>query len=64
VQFIRDDDHPDLVVLPKVRAIDPLTLQDGHPILLSELDPAFANRKATHLTSKQGKWGMRIETHP
>ena len=64
VQFIRDDAHPDLVVLPKVRAIDPLVSQDDGTVRLCELDPGFAARKAAHWVDKQGKWGLRIDMRP
>jgi HD superfamily phosphohydrolase len=64
VQFVRDDARPDLVVLPKVRTIDPPVLQENCTVQLCELDPGFAARKTAHLASKQGKWGLRIENRP
>ncbi len=61
VDFVRvGTDAPDLVVLPKVRAIDPPVLSDGHVEPLSALDPAFAQRRAAYVQSKQGRWGLRI----
>jgi hypothetical protein len=62
VRFVRDDARPDLVVLPKVRAVDPPALEDGRVQPLSDLDTDFARPKASYLASKQGKWGLRIES--
>jgi uncharacterized protein len=61
VHFVRDDVHPDLVTLPKVRAVDPPVLSDGHVQPLSCLDADFHRRKADYVAGKQGQWGMRIE---
>lgn len=58
--FVRDDAHPDLIALPKVRAVDPPVLEDGQVRPLSELDAEFARHKATYLAQKQGQWGLRI----
>jgi hypothetical protein len=44
-----------------LRAIDPLVLVNGHPVPLSELDPASDLRKTSYLAGKQGQWGLRIE---
>ena len=61
VHFVRDDVHPDLVTLPKVRAVDPSVLADGQVRPLSRLDANFSRRKASYLAGKQGQWGLRIE---
>jgi uncharacterized protein len=61
VHFVRDDVHPDLVTLPKVRAVDPSVLVDEQARPLSHLDSDFARRKASYLAAKQGQWGLRIE---
>jgi len=61
VHFVRDDVHPDLVTLPKVRAVDPPVLADGQVRPLSRLDVDFSRRKASYLAGKQGQWGLRIE---
>ena len=61
VHFVRDDVHPDLITLPKVRAVDPSVLTDGQVRPLSHLDPDFARRKASYLAGKRGQWGLRIE---
>ena len=61
VHFVRDDVHPDLVTLPKVRAVDPPVLADGQVRPLSHLDVDFSRRKASYLAGKQGQWGLRIE---
>jgi HD superfamily phosphohydrolase len=62
VSFVRDDARPDLVVLPKVRAVDPPVLVDRRVQPLSDLDADFARKKAHYLASKQGQWGLRIES--
>jgi hypothetical protein len=62
VRFVRNDTHPDVVALPKVRAIDPPVLVKGEVRPFSELDPAFARRKAEYVAGKQGRWGLRLET--
>jgi HD superfamily phosphohydrolase len=64
VRFVRDDDRPDLVALPKVRAIDPPVLVEDQVRPLAELDSAYAARKAAYLAGKAGKWGLRVETGP
>ena len=61
VRFVRDDVHPDLVTLPKVRAVDPPVLTDGQVQPLSRLDADFSRRKADYVAGKQGQWGLRIE---
>jgi len=61
VHFARDDAHPDLITLPKVRAVDPSVLVDGQARPLSHLDADFSRRKASYLAGKQGQWGLRIE---
>ncbi|HNT73938.1 MAG TPA: HD domain-containing protein [Anaerolineae bacterium] len=60
VTFARDDDHPNLWALPKVRAIDPPVLIKGDVVPLSQLDPAFGRRRADYIASKQGRWGLRV----
>ncbi len=61
VRFVRDDVHPDLVTLPKVRAVDPPVLLDGHVQPLSRLDADFHRRKADYVAGKQGQWGLGIK---
>jgi len=61
VHFVRDDVYPDLVTLPKVRAVDPPVLTDGHVQPLSRHDADFHRRKADYVAGKQGQWGLRIE---
>lgn len=60
VDFVRDDEHSDLIALPKVRAVDPPVLLNGHVAPLSTLDTNFAQRRAAYIASKQGEWGLRI----
>ena len=60
VDFVRDKDAPDLIALPKVRAVDPGVLVRGRVIPLSQLDSRFANYRESYITNKQGEWGLRI----
>ncbi len=60
VDFIRDPAHPDLFALPKVRAVDPPVLVEGHAVPLSRLDAAFARRREAYIAGKQGEWPLRI----
>ncbi len=59
VNFVRDEAKPDLFALPKVRAIDPPVRINKTTRSLSELDPAFAQRRTAYIASKQGEWGLR-----
>ncbi|MDF1512694.1 MAG: HD domain-containing protein [Anaerolineae bacterium] len=60
VDFERVCEHPDLVTLPKVRAVDPPVLQKGTVVPLSTLDHAFALHRDKYVKSKQGVWKLRI----
>jgi hypothetical protein len=60
VDFVRDPARPDLFALPKVRAVDPPVLLDGHAVPLSQLDAAFARHREVYIAGKQGKWPLRI----
>jgi len=60
VDFVRDDDAPDLIALPKVRAVDPGVLVRGRIIPLSQLDAQFANNREIYIAGKQGEWGLRV----
>ncbi len=62
VDFARvaDPAAADLRALPKVRAIDPPVLVNGGAAPLSQLDPAFARRRAAYIAGKQGEWFLRI----
>lgn len=63
VDFVRVDvAEADLVALPKVRAIDPPVLIDGHVAPLSTLDPEFARQRSAYVAGKQGRWGLKIQT--
>lgn len=59
-RFVWDASHPTFQVSTKVRTIDPPVLLNGQVNPLSELDPAFANRRADYLARKQGKWPVRV----
>lgn len=61
VDFVRDDATPDLIALPKVRAVDPPVLHNGGVAPLSRLDAAFAHRREAYIASKAGTWGLRIQ---
>ena len=60
VDFVRDTVHPDLITLPKVRAVDPPVLIHGAVTPLSQLDKAFARHRETYMAGKQGEWHLRI----
>ncbi len=63
VDFVRVDvADADLVALPKVRAIDPPVLDNGHVAPLSTLDREFARQHHAYVTSKQGQWGLKIQS--
>ncbi len=62
LDFVRDDVAPDFEALPKVRAVDPPVLLNGHVTTLSSLDAAFARHRETYVASKQGTWGLKIMT--
>lgn len=61
-QFVWDDDKPTFRVSTKLRSIDPDIYQDNTLQPLSTLDPAFAKHRQAYLSSKQGKWPMRVLT--
>lgn len=64
VDFIRDPkgrgEDVDLVVLPKVRTIDPPVLIDGQIVPLSHIDSEFALQRQSYIAGKQGTWYLRI----
>jgi uncharacterized protein len=59
-RFVWDEKRPDFRVSTKLRTIDPDVLLDGRLRPLSLLDADYAQRRATYLHSKRGKWPMRI----
>jgi len=59
-EFYWDAESPTFWVSTKLRTIDPLVLVDGLTLPLSELDARFARYREEYLTSKQGKWPMRV----
>ncbi len=61
LDFVRDDAEPDIMVLPKVRAVDPQVLVNGQILSLSELDKDFARQREDYVASKQGAWGLRFK---
>ena len=54
------EEDPTFRVSTKLRAIDPDVLLNGELRPLSTLDPDFAKHRSHYLTSKQGKWPMRV----
>ena len=60
VDFVRVNARPDLITLPKVRAVDPPVLVDNIVTTLSALDENFAQYRDTYIKSKQGEWYLRI----
>jgi HD superfamily phosphohydrolase len=59
-QFVWDESAPDFRLSTKLRTIDPDVLVDGQVKPLSALDPGFACYRAEYLSSKAGKWPMRV----
>ncbi len=59
-QFILDDQNPTFRISTKLRSIDPKVLSEGHVLPLSALDSEFAAYRANYLTSRQGKWPIRV----
>ncbi len=62
-EFVWDAENPDFWVGTKLRSIDPDVAVNGRLLPLSNLDPEFALRRQNYLTSKRGKWPMRIINH-
>lgn len=60
VTFTRVEQSPDMVVLPKVRTVDPPVLIEGQVRPLSQIDAGFAQRRQAYVESKQGEWGLAI----
>lgn len=59
-QFVWDAVAPTFWVSTKLRAIDPDVVVNGRLCPLSTLDANFAQRRQHYLTSKAGKWPMRV----
>ncbi len=59
-RFVIDAASPDIVVVPKVRSIDPDVSLGGVLRPLSELDPQFAAARAAYLERKGRQWAVRI----
>lgn len=59
-QFVWDEAVPNFRVSTKLRAIDPDVRVGGVLRPLSVLDADFAAHRQAYLSSKQGKWPMRI----
>ena len=59
-QFLWDAEQPTFWVSTKLRTIDPPVLVNNSARPLSELDSAFAHYRQGYLTSKSGKWPMRV----
>lgn len=59
-QFVWEEHHPDFLVRPKLRTIDPHVFHAGKLALVSEFDPNFARRREQYLASQDKVWPMRI----
>lgn len=59
-QFAWDEESPTFCVSTKLRAIDPDVALGNELRPLSTLDPAFARHRMDYLTSKEGRWPMRV----
>ncbi len=59
-RFAWDETAPDFRVATKLRTIDPDILWDGNLRCLSDLDADFARYRAEYLSSKSGKWPVKV----
>jgi hypothetical protein len=59
-RFEWDELAPTFRVSTKLRTVDPDVWSDGHWQPLSALEADFGRRRAHYLSSKQGKWPMRV----
>jgi hypothetical protein len=59
-RFAWDDLAPTFRVSTKLRTLDPAVLLNGRGQPLSTLDPDFAAHREHYLSSKAGKWPMRV----
>jgi HD superfamily phosphohydrolase len=59
-QFFWDAESPTFWVSTKLRTIDPPVFVGGSAHPLSELDAAFACQRQEYLSSKAGKWPVRV----
>ncbi|MBN1260298.1 MAG: hypothetical protein JXB35_06415, partial [Anaerolineae bacterium] len=59
VDFARVEAGGDLEALPKVRAVDPPVLLNGHLATLANLDPEFREYRETYIANKQGHWQLQ-----
>ncbi len=62
VVVLNGSEH-DFTTMTKIRAIDPTVLCGGNGIPLSQLDPAFAERRAAHVASRSQPMALWV-THP
>ena len=62
-QFAWDEANPTFRISTKLRTIDPDVLVDGRLRPLSAIDGEFARHRSDYLSSKGGKWPMRVITH-
>lgn len=59
-QFVWEERHPDFLVRPKLRTIDPHVFHAGKLALFSEFDSNFARRREQYLTKLDKAWPMQI----
>ncbi len=62
-QFAWDEANPTFRISTKLRTIDPDVLVDGRLRPLSAIDGEFARHRCDYLSSKGGKWPMRVIAH-
>ncbi len=58
--FAWDEDDPSFRVSTKLRTIDPHVLRNGQVSPLSAIDSGFADLRTGYLSSKSGKWPMKV----
>jgi len=62
-QFAWDEANPTFRISTKLRTIDPDVLVAGRLRPLSAIDGEFARHRSDYLSSKRGKWPMRVIPH-
>lgn len=58
--FVWDEDNPTFRISTNLRTIDPHALGDGRLRPPSAIDGEFACHRSDYLSSKRGKWPMRV----
>ncbi|HEY4688753.1 MAG TPA: HD domain-containing protein [Anaerolineae bacterium] len=63
-QFVWDETAPTFCVSTKLRTVDPDVVIEGRAQPLSSIDAEFGHARLEYISSKQGKWPMRVISHP